>query len=92
MFHIVSRQLLVSDIIPAIYKGRGVYGPHDTALVFIVLAIGVLVDLNVEPYSLEAQHFYHLARAVFVLQPILTESSIVTVKVSHRTFSFLSGP
>ncbi|KAF5392896.1 hypothetical protein D9757_000804 [Collybiopsis confluens] len=83
MFHIVSRQLLVSELIPAIYKAESDYGPHDLALLFIVLGIGVLVDTNLEPYNLEAQHFYHLARAALVLQPVLVDCSIVTVKVLH---------
>ncbi|KAF9078563.1 hypothetical protein BDP27DRAFT_1440995 [Rhodocollybia butyracea] len=81
MFHIVSRQLLVTELIPAIYRGDS--RPHDLALLFTVLAIGVLVDMDMEPYSLEAQHFYHLARAATVLQPILTEPSVVTIKVLH---------
>ncbi|KIK68330.1 hypothetical protein GYMLUDRAFT_214882 [Collybiopsis luxurians FD-317 M1] len=67
MFQIVTRQLLVSELIPAIYEGRNDYGPHDLALLFIVLA----------------QHFYHLSRAALVLQPVLTECSIVTIKVLH---------
>ncbi|KAJ4489995.1 hypothetical protein J3R30DRAFT_16350 [Lentinula aciculospora] len=83
MFHIVSRQLLISELIPAIYKGTTMYGPHDLALLLIVLAVGVLVDLGVEPYHLESQHFYHLARAALVLQPVMTSSSIVTIKVLH---------
>ncbi|KAH7869540.1 uncharacterized protein C8R40DRAFT_739420 [Lentinula edodes] len=83
MFHIVSRQLLVSELIPAIYQGTSLYGPHELALLYIVLAIGVLVDLSIEPLNLESQHFYHLARAALVLQPVLTESSVTTIKVLH---------
>ncbi|KAJ3716438.1 hypothetical protein C8R42DRAFT_678428 [Lentinula raphanica] len=93
MFHIVSRQLLISELIPAIYEGTALYGPHDLALLFSVLAIGVLVDINVEPYHLESQHFYQLSKAALVLQPVMTESSVVTIKVLHllSIYNGLSG-
>ncbi|KAJ3711658.1 hypothetical protein DFJ43DRAFT_1107326 [Lentinula guzmanii] len=93
MFHIVSRQLLISELIPAIYQGSALYGPHDLALLFSVLAIGVLVDLSVEPYHLESQHFYQLAQAALVLQSVMTESSVVTIKVLHlmSIYNGLSG-
>ncbi|GAV99532.1 hypothetical protein LENED_000993 [Lentinula edodes] len=64
-------------------SGTSLYGPHELALLYIVLAIGVLVDLSIEPLNLESQHFYHLARAALVLQPVLTESSVTTIKVLH---------
>ncbi|KAF8653676.1 hypothetical protein AX16_003827 [Volvariella volvacea WC 439] len=85
MFHIVSRQQVVGELIPAIYqKEKAIpYGPHDLALLLIVLGIGSLVDLTLQPYNLEAQHYYRLARAALTLQPVLTEQSVVTIKVLH---------
>ncbi|KAF5352033.1 hypothetical protein D9758_009454 [Tetrapyrgos nigripes] len=84
MFHIVSRRQIVDELIPLVYQQRDdSYGPHDLALVLIVLGIGALVDLNLKPYNLEAQHYYHLARAAVVLQPVLEEQSMVTIKVLH---------
>ncbi|KAF8892927.1 hypothetical protein BD779DRAFT_1609955 [Infundibulicybe gibba] len=84
MFHIVSRQQMVNELIPAIYKNiRTSYGPHDLALMLIVLGIGTLVDLDLPPYSLEAQHYYQLSRAALALQPVLGEQSMVTIKVLH---------
>ena len=83
MFHIVSRHALVNELIPVIYKQtRAPYGPHDLALLLIVLGIGSLVDLNLPPYNLEAQHYYRLSRATMALQPVLGAQSIVTIKVS----------
>lgn len=85
MFHIVSRQYLVAELIPAIYKRKPTsYGPHDLALLLIVLGVGSLVDLELRPYNLEAQHYYRLAKAALGLQPILTEQSVVTIKVRIR--------
>lgn len=80
----MSRQQLVVELIPAVYKQVSVpYGPHDLALLLIVLGIGRLVDLNLQPYNLEAQHYYRLARAAVVLQPVLAEQSVTTIKVLH---------
>jgi hypothetical protein len=82
MFHIVSRQQMVNELIPAVYKQTRVsYGPHELALMLIVLGIGSLVDLNLQPYNLEAQHYYRLARASITLQPVLGQQSVVTIKV-----------
>ncbi|KAF8180107.1 hypothetical protein BJ912DRAFT_855397 [Pholiota molesta] len=84
MFHIVSRHKLVNELIPIIYKQVPVsYGPHDLALLLIVLGVGSLVDLSLSPYNLEAQHYYRLARATLSLQSVLGAQSMVTVKVLH---------
>lgn len=84
MFHIVSRQLVVGELIPTIYKlNHNTYGPHDLALMLITLGIGALVDLNLPPYNLEAQHYYRLACAALGLQPVLAQQSIVTIKTLH---------
>ncbi|KAL4263673.1 Zn(2)-C6 fungal-type domain-containing protein [Pleurotus pulmonarius] len=84
MFHIVSRQLVVGELIPTIYKlNHNTYGPHDLALMLITLGIGALVDLNLPPYNLEAQHYYRLACAALGLQPVLAQQSVVTIKTLH---------
>ncbi|KNZ81115.1 hypothetical protein J132_03107 [Termitomyces sp. J132] len=84
MFQIVTRRQVIKELIPAIYKQTRVsYGPHDLALLLIVLGIGTLVDLNLPPYSLEAQHYYRLSQSAVALQPVLREQSVVTIKVLH---------
>jgi hypothetical protein len=89
MFHIVSRQHMVDELIPAVYKQTRVsYGPHDLALLLIVLGIGALVDLDLPPYNLEAQHYYRLAKAAVTLQPVLGQQSIVTIKVAPGPWQF----
>ena len=73
---------MVNELIPVIYKKvASPYGPHDLALLLIVLGVGSLVDLNLPPYNLEAQHYYRLARATLALQPVLGAQSVVTIKV-----------
>lgn len=90
MFHIVSRHQLLRQL-PAIYKQVDIpYGPHDLALMLIVFGIGALVDCNLPPYSLEAQHYYRLARAALALQPVLEKSSVVTIKVRRYSNCILS--
>ncbi len=82
MFHIVSRHKLVNELIPIIYKQNPIeYGPHDLALLLIVLGIGSLVDLDLPPFNLEAQHYYRLAKATVATQSVLGSQSVVTVKV-----------
>lgn len=84
MFNIVSRQTLVHELIPRVYKQTPIsYGPHELALLLVVLGIGSLVDLNLLPYNLEAQHYYRLGRAAMVLQPVLGAQSMITIKVRH---------
>lgn len=90
MFQIVTRQQLINELIPVIYKQKKAsYGPHDLALMLCVLGIGALVDLTLEPYNLEAQHYYRLARAAATLQPVLAEQSVVTIKVLSPAFYIL---
>ncbi|KAK7461100.1 hypothetical protein VKT23_009029 [Stygiomarasmius scandens] len=85
MFHIVSRKQIVDELIPIVYKQKdSPYGPHDLALVLIVCGIGALVDLNLEPYNLEAQHYYQLSRAAVVLQSVMVQPAMVTIKVRYR--------
>ncbi|KAF7329791.1 Fungal-trans domain-containing protein [Mycena kentingensis (nom. inval.)] len=96
MFLIVSRRQLLDELIPAIYKQTPTpvnYGPHELAVLLVTLGMGALVDLGQQPYNLEAQHYYRLARAALGLQSILTEPSVVTVKTLHlmSIYNGLSG-
>ncbi|KAJ7253061.1 hypothetical protein B0H12DRAFT_1017793 [Mycena haematopus] len=94
MFHIVSQRELIDELIPAIYKQvRSTYGPHELALLLITLGIGALVDLNLQPYNLEAQHYYRLAQAAVGLQSVMKEASVVTIKTLHlmSIYNGLSG-
>ncbi|KAF8802362.1 hypothetical protein BYT27DRAFT_7173121 [Phlegmacium glaucopus] len=91
MFQIVSRDKLVNELIPIVYKQTSIaYGPHDLAFLLVVFAIGSLVDLNLPPYNLEAQHYYRLSRATLALQPVLGAHSIVTIKVLHLMSAYNS--
>ncbi|KAG8216043.1 hypothetical protein J3R82DRAFT_8041 [Butyriboletus roseoflavus] len=88
MFSIVSRKHVQGELIPAVYgfaSGQAPtqprsYGPHDIALLFIVFAIGALVDPSLPPYNVEGQHYHILSRAAMCLQPVFMQRSVVTVK------------
>lgn len=85
MFHIVSRKQM-RDLAEIIYKRQEVeYGPHDLALLLVVLGVGAMVDLDLPPYNAEAQHYYKLAQAALCLQPLLIEESFVSVKVNDAS-------
>ena len=58
-------------------------GPHDLALVFIILAIGSL--LQPESPEVLGEHFYQLSRAAVSLQPVLEKPSVVTIQVLQLT-------
>ncbi|KAG1752130.1 hypothetical protein EDB19DRAFT_1628029 [Suillus lakei] len=86
MFQIVSRQQIIDQLIPLIYRPgiksleRPRYGPHDLALLFSVLAVGALVDPTLPPYNAEARHYERMARAALCLQSVFSKRSVVTVK------------
>ncbi|KAJ7886974.1 fungal-specific transcription factor domain-containing protein, partial [Mycena leptocephala] len=51
-------------------------GPHDLALLFIVFAVGTLV----QPKVAEAEHLHQIATAALALQPVLEKPSLVTIQ------------
>lgn len=88
MFSVVSRQHILGELIPTVYEHSSgqtqtrlrPYGPHDIALLFIVFAIGALVDPSLPPYNIEGQHYHILSRAAMCLQPVFVQRSVVTIK------------
>ncbi len=84
-------------MIPVIYKrqaalpGEDYSGPHDLALLFVILAIGALV--GDEPSSALGEHFHQVSRAAISLQPVLEKPSIVTIQALHlmSIYNAMSG-
>jgi hypothetical protein len=84
MTQIVTRRQLVNELIPAAYRETGIpLRPHGLALLLVSLALGALLDLTQEPYNLEAQHYFFLARAAVAMQSILAEQTVLTIKALH---------
>ncbi|KAJ7722887.1 fungal-specific transcription factor domain-containing protein [Mycena maculata] len=67
-------------------------GPHDLALLFMVFAVGALVqptppgasmeedEAHRQRVAAEAEHLHQIARAALALQPILEKPSLVTIQ------------
>lgn len=104
LFRGVTKEQLMDEMLVVIYRRGSAgevedeYGPHDLALLFIVLAIGALVEPELPQNSKHgqpstahatqstaayAEHFHQIARAAITLQPVLEKPSIVTVQALH---------
>lgn len=92
LFRGVSKEQLLLEMLPSIYRrplpdGAVVKddynGAHDYALLYLIFAIGALLDLNQEPYNSEGEHYHQLARAALCLQPVLEKPSSVTIQALH---------
>ena len=74
-------------MLPVNYKtqvappGEDYRGPHDLALLFIILAMGALVGKD--PAHVLGGHFYQISRAALSLQPVLEKPSIVTIQTLY---------
>jgi len=97
IFHGVTQLQLKDDMLPVIYDkqnpipGEDYSSPHDLALLFMIFAMGALVQL--EPSNAEGEHFHQLARAALGLQPVLEKPSIVTIQTLHlmSIYNAMSG-
>jgi hypothetical protein len=102
LFHSVTRPQLMDEMLPAIYNRptQGVSeedrpyqdysGPHDLALIFLVFAVGALVDLSQEPYNAEGEHYHILAKAALCLQPVLEKPSLVAIQALYLLSVYLA--
>ncbi|PFH47833.1 hypothetical protein AMATHDRAFT_151154 [Amanita thiersii Skay4041] len=97
IFRGVTRIQLIDEMLPVIYRrhdfvpGEEYTGPHDLALVFIVFAIGALVEP--EPSNALGEHYHQIARAAISLQAVLEKPSIVTIQTLHlmSIYNAMSG-
>ncbi|TFK28831.1 hypothetical protein FA15DRAFT_664908 [Coprinopsis marcescibilis] len=86
----VRRDEIVEDIFSPTYKALKArhapdmpvanFSPHKLAVLYMVLALGALVDLTLEPCSKEAEHYYHLTRACVSLRSTFDSPEIYTVQ------------
>ncbi|KAJ3776587.1 fungal-specific transcription factor domain-containing protein [Lentinula raphanica] len=90
-FQPIRRDELIDDILAPIYRSRKdraspdwnqphTITPHRLATLYIVFAIGALVDLTLEPYSSEAENFALLCRAAISLRSVFDSPEICTVQ------------
>ncbi|KAF9072624.1 fungal-specific transcription factor domain-containing protein [Rhodocollybia butyracea] len=55
-------------------------GSHRLAVLFFVLALGALLDLEKQPHSAEARWYHSLGRAALALAPVLDSPSCFTIQ------------
>ncbi|KAJ3987194.1 fungal-specific transcription factor domain-containing protein [Lentinula detonsa] len=90
-FQPIRRDELIDDILVPIYRSQKdrasselnrphTISPHRLATLYIVFAIGALVDLTLEPYSPEAESFALLCRAAISLRSVFDSPEICTVQ------------
>ncbi|KAF4619863.1 hypothetical protein D9613_005134 [Agrocybe pediades] len=93
-FRPIKREELIDDILSPIYKfvkerqskrlntipETRPISAHKLAVMFLVFALGALVDLTLEPYNKEAGIYYHLGRACLSLRSIFDSPEISTVQ------------
>ncbi|KAK0446109.1 fungal-specific transcription factor domain-containing protein [Armillaria borealis] len=96
IFRGVTRQQLIDDMLPAIYRkqpSEEFGGPHDLSLIFMIFAIGALVENEPSTESAHAEHYHQLSRAAISLQPVLEKPSIVTIQCLHlmSIYNAMSG-
>ncbi|KZT69217.1 hypothetical protein DAEQUDRAFT_268089 [Daedalea quercina L-15889] len=99
LFRGVTTEQIMQEMLPFIY-GQPVESedgtpieyssPHDLALLYMIFAIGCLVDFNHEPGSKEAEQYEQLARAAMSLKSVWVKPSLSTVQTLHL-FSIYNG-
>ncbi|KAJ8076435.1 hypothetical protein PM082_000858 [Marasmius tenuissimus] len=68
--------------------------PHRLAVLFLVLALGTLVDPTLKPYSNDAKYFFDLGKACLSLNSVLESSELATLQAVTLTGYFFNhgGP
>ena len=89
-FRPIKREELLNDILGPIYKsvgdptGSGGYhhgdrSPHLLAVLYMIFAVGALVDLALPPCSVEAERYYRLGCAALALKSIFASPDYETI-------------
>ncbi|KAI0047246.1 hypothetical protein FA95DRAFT_1559311 [Auriscalpium vulgare] len=70
---------------------------HRLSVLYMVFALGALMDLERPPHSYDAHHYYHLGRAALAVESVFEEQSIPAIQalvlMSHFMFlSDIDGP
>ncbi|RXW14395.1 hypothetical protein EST38_g11457 [Candolleomyces aberdarensis] len=89
-FRPIKRDELMEEVFGPVYKalrerqssGNPIawFSPHKLSVVFLIFALGALVDLTLEPYSKEAEDYYNTSRACLSLRSAFDSPEICTVQ------------
>ncbi|KAK1236175.1 hypothetical protein PQX77_000584 [Marasmius sp. AFHP31] len=105
---LVMRDELIDDILTPVYtyiesklnhrapvKDEAIpVSPHRLAVLFLVFALGTLVDPTLEPYHVHAKCFFDLGKACLSLNSVLESSELATLQAVTLTGYFFNhgGP
>lgn len=64
---------------------------HRLSLMFMILAIGSLVDINAPAYNIEAEKYHQLARAALFQNGLFDEPTVNAVQALVRSSGFVFG-
>ncbi|KAI5992271.1 fungal-specific transcription factor domain-containing protein [Pisolithus orientalis] len=99
LFQSVSHAQISEELLPAYYMNGARHvttagnNPHLLGLLFLVLAIGALLDPNQEPRTSEAARYHQVAHAAICLQSVMEKPSLETIQALHllSIYNALSG-
>ena len=96
LFQSVTPEQIMGEIFPEYYHTPIPTDdkPHQqVALLFLIFAIGTLVDLNQAPENTEAERFHHVARAAICLRSVIEKPSFETIQALHllSIYNAMSG-
>ncbi|KAF8196689.1 fungal-specific transcription factor domain-containing protein [Mycena galopus ATCC 62051] len=100
MYTPINESDFYETIFRPIYDPDGSYGPispHCLAVLYMVLALGTLVDLHMPAHSPEATEYYQLGRAALAIDSVLEEPSIPGIQAlvlmcHYMFFADIEGP
>ncbi|CAK5275690.1 unnamed protein product [Mycena citricolor] len=92
-FRPLNREEIIDDFLTPIYKSLRerqswtdasdfphTISPHRLAVLLMLFALGALVDLTLEPDSVESDHYYHASRAALALRSVFDSPELATVQ------------
>ncbi|KAF9232449.1 fungal-specific transcription factor domain-containing protein [Melanogaster broomeanus] len=100
LFRGVPKEQIEDELLPVYYSNAPLKATddehnsaHSLAVLFLVFAVGALVDLRQEPGNAEAEHYHQIARAAICLQPVLEKPTLVTIEALHllSIYNAMSG-
>ncbi|KAJ7047468.1 fungal-specific transcription factor domain-containing protein [Mycena alexandri] len=92
-FRPINREEMIDDFLSPIYKSLRdrknwnseadfphTVSPHKIAVLFMLFALGALVDLTLEPHNIESDRYYHASRASLALRSVFDSPEMATVQ------------
>ncbi|KAI5992291.1 hypothetical protein F5J12DRAFT_786194 [Pisolithus orientalis] len=99
LFHNVSKDQILFELLPAYYVNNIPHvaqadsNPHRLCLLFLIFAIGALLDASQKPGNAEAEHYHQVARVAICLQSVMEKPSLETIQALYllSAYNVMSG-